>query len=169
MHRDSGASGQSPASSIVASPKPISGNGRILDSPTQSTVMPRGRSPASSPDPIAIGEDDPEIMILKHVPSSPQVHTTFKPAVRLTPVDLKSLSKAKSRTSPLKSVGANGVERLLGKSRKHKLTFAVVVPSPPKRFTHHRARVGRDTSRQDTSRSQDSTQLEPSPRSTRRN
>ena len=157
MHRDSGASGQSPASTVVPSPKPISGNGRILDSPTQNTVTPRGRSAASSPDPIAIGEDDPEIMILKHVPSSPQVHTSFKPAVRLTPVDLKSLSKAKSGMTPLKSVGADGVERLLGKSRKPKLTFAVVVPSPPKRFTHHRARVGRDTSGRDTSRSQDST------------
>ena len=155
MRRDSGASGQPPASSVVSSPKPISENGRVPDSQTQNT--PRGRSPASSPDPIAIGEEDPEIMILKHVPSSPQVHTTFKPAVRLTPVDLKSLSKANSGRSPLKRVGADGVERILGKSRKPKLTFAVVVPSPPKRFTHHRARVSQDTSGRDASRSQDST------------
>lgn len=151
MHRDSGASGQQPASSVVPSPKPVPGNGRVLDSRTHN--VPR-RHTSSSPDPIAISEDDSEIMILKHVPSP---HATFKPAVRLEPVDLKSLSKAKSGTSTLKSVAADGVEKLMGKSRKPKLSFAVVVPSPPKRFTHQRARAGQDPSGRDKSQSQDRT------------
>ena len=151
MHRDSGASGQQPASSFVPSPKPVPGNGRVLDNRTHNAL--RGHT-SSSPDPIAISEDDSEIMILKHVPSS---HATFKPAVRPDPVDLKSLSKAKSGTSTLKSVAADGVEKLLGKSRKPNLTFAVVVPSPPKHLTLQRTRAGQDTSGRDKSQSRDRT------------
>jgi hypothetical protein len=156
MHRDSSASTPQPASSVVPSPKAVPGNGRVPDSRKQNA--PRDCSPASSPDPIAISEDDQEIMVLKHVPSSPHVRAGFKRAARPgPPTHLKSASNVKSSQSPPKSVVTDSVDKPRDKSRKPKLSFAVVVPSPPKRSTHQPARVERATSGRDTSQSQDPT------------
>ena len=110
MRRDSGASGQQRTSSVVPSTSTVSaGNGPILDSTSQN--VPRGHSASSpSPDPIALCEDDQEIVILKHAPGS----------------------RDKSKTSTSKSAVTDGVP---------KLSFAVVVPSPPKHSTHKVRRV----------------------------
>lgn len=117
MRRDSGVSGQQPA---VPSTNNVSGNDRILDSRAQNA--PRGHS-SSSPDPIAISEDDQEIMMLKRIPDSPRERASFKPeAVFAPPTHSQSPSKDKSKTSTPKRA-PSGVPRL---------SFAVVVPSPPK-------------------------------------
>lgn len=154
MHRDSSASSPQPASSVAPSPKTVPGNGRVLDSRTQNT--PRARSPASSPDPIAISEDDQEITILKHVPSSTPVRAGFKRAGP-PPTHLKSLSNVKSRTPTPKSVAVDRVDKPRDKSHKPKPSFAVVITSPPKRSTHQPARAERATSGRHTSQSQDPT------------
>ena len=141
MRRDSGASGasgQQPTSSVVPSVNtvPVPENGRIPDSKALN-VPRRGHSTTSSPDPIAaINEDDQEIVLLKHVPGSPRERTSFKSeAVLAPPTHSQSSSKEKSKTSTPKSAAIDGVPRR---------TFAVVVPSPPKRSTYKPTRVKRE-------------------------
>ena len=137
MRRDSGASGasaQQPTSSVGPTTNTVSENGRIPDSKVQNA--PRGHSTASSPDPIAtMGEDDQEIVILKRAPASPRERTSFKSEAVLAPSShSQSSSKEKSKTSMPKSAVTDGVP---------KLSFAVVVPSPPKR-SYKPTRVGRE-------------------------
>jgi hypothetical protein len=129
MRRDSGASGQQLTSSVVPSTNAIPGNGRLLDSRAQNA--PRGHT-ASSPDPIAICEDDQEIVVLKHnIPGSPRERAGSSSAAVLAPsTHSRSSSKGKSKTP--KSAAGDGVP---------KFSFAVVVPTPPKHSTHKQTRV----------------------------
>lgn len=144
MHRDSGASGQRRTSSVVPSAKTVPRNGRIPDAKAQSAA--RARS-TSSPDPIAICEDDQEIVMLKHIPGSPRGGASFKSeAVSAPPTHSQSSSKDKPR--PKSSAATGGVP---------KLSFAVVVPSPPKRLTHKPPRVKREPPERDSPQSQDHT------------
>ena len=181
MRRDSDASSQRDVTS-VSTPSPTTAaprNGRILHPLLQNNAPPRGtgRSTASSPDPIAMSEDDQEIVMLRHVrPSSPLVRPRLEPVTRLghTPphLNLKSLSQAaKSMTltpktlsqaiKPMaltpKGITTNGVDKPLDKARKAKPSFAVVVPSPPKRLTLKPTSVERNTPGRDVSQSKDST------------
>lgn len=168
MRRDSNAPSQRDAAS-VSTPSPTTAvprNGRVLHRrPQNNAPHPgAGRSAASSPDPIAMNEDDQEIVVLKHVrPSSHLVRPRLEQAMRLggTPphLNLKSLSQAaKPVASPLKSTAtaANGVDKLLDKPRKAKPNFAVVIPSPPKRPILKPASVERSTPRRDAPQSKDS-------------
>jgi hypothetical protein len=141
MRRDSGASGQQPTSSVIPSTNAIPGNGRILDSRSQNA--PRGhKHTTSSPDPIAICEDDQEIVILKHIPGSPRERASFGSEAVLAPsTHSQSSSKDKPKTSNSKSATADGVP---------KLSFAVVVPSPPKHSTHKPTRVERERLERDS-------------------
>ena len=144
MRRDSDAPSQRDAASI-STPSPTTAapwNGRILHRRPQNNASVRGvgRSAASSPDPIAMSEDDQEeIVMVKHVrPSSPQVRPRLEQAMRLgrapPHLNLKSLSQAaKPMASTPKSSATDGVDKLLDKARKPRPSFAVVVPSPPKR------------------------------------
>jgi hypothetical protein len=146
LRRDSGASGQQPTSSIVPSTNTVPGNGRILD--TKAQKAPCVHSTTSSPDPIAICEDDQEIVILKHIPGSPRERASLKSEAVLAPptTHSQSSSKDKSKTSRPKSVTTDGVP---------KLSFAVVVPSPPKRSTYKPTRVEREPPERDSSQLQD--------------
>ncbi|KAI0302953.1 hypothetical protein BC826DRAFT_322421 [Russula brevipes] len=157
MRRDSGVSRQQDASRSPTTT--VSGNGRVLDRRPQNPL--RGHSSASSPDPIAMSEDDQEIVVLKHTqPRHPQVRPRFEPVTRLGPpahLNLKLLSKAKSKTSTPKSVSANGIDGLLDSIRKSRPSFAVVVPSPPKRPTHKPVRVEQDTPVSDATHARDRT------------
>jgi hypothetical protein len=151
MHRDSGASGasgQRRTSSVVPSTKTVPRNGRILDSKAQ--IPPRVRS-TSSPDPIAICEDDQEIMMLKRIPDSPREGASFKSEAVLAPppTHSQSSSKDKSKRSTPKSAATGGVP---------KLSFAVVVPSP-KHFKP--TRVKREPPERHSSQSQDHTPAAP--------
>jgi hypothetical protein len=140
MRRDSGVSGASgqrqPTSSLVPSTNTLPENGRISDSKAQNA--PRGgHSTTSSPDPIAtISEDDQEIVVLEQVPGSPRERTGFKSeAVPGPPTHSQSSLKEKSKTSTPKRAAIDGVP---------KRSFAVVVPSPPKRSTYRPTRVKRE-------------------------
>lgn len=145
MRRDSGASGasvQQPTSSVVPTTNIVPENGRIPDGKVQNA--PRGHSTTSSPDPIAtMSEDDQEIVMLKHAPGdSPRERTGFKSeAVLARPTHSQSSSKEKSKTSTPKSAVTGGVP---------KLSFAVVVPSPPKRSTYKPTRVEREPPERDS-------------------
>ena len=175
MRRDTDASSRRDDAAIVSTPSPTTAgprNGRILHRrPPQNdnnNAPPQGagRSTASSPDPIAMSEDDQEIVVLKHVrpssPSSPQVRPRPESAAWLgrTPphLNLKSLSQAAKpmMASPLKSTTTNGANKLLDKAaRKAKPNFAVVISSPPKRPKP--ASVERNTPGRNASQSKDST------------
>ena len=171
MRRDSDAPSQRDAASI-SSPSPTTAapwNGRILHRRPQDNAPVRGvgHSVASSPDPIAMSEDDQEVVMVKHVrPSSPQVRPRLEQAMRLgralPHLNLKSLSQAAkpmALTSTPKSSATDGVDKLLDKTRKAKPSFAVVVPSPPKRLTlKPTSSVERNTPGRHTSQSKDSTQ-----------
>jgi len=147
MRRDSGASDRRHAASAFKfTPSPnvaVPPNGRVLHRQSQNNVPPPGaprgggRSTASSPDPIAMSEDDQEIMMVKYIPpSSPQVRARLEPVTRIGPPGHPTpLSKAKSRSSTPKNPTATGAEKLLDKPRKSRPNFAIVVPSPPKRPT----------------------------------
>jgi hypothetical protein len=147
MRRDSGASDRRhTAGAFKFTPHPnvaVPPNGRVLHRQSQNNApapgAPRGggRSTASSPDPIAMGEDDQEIVMVKHIsPSSPQVRARLEPVTRIGPPSHSTLlSKAKSRSSTPKNATGTGAEKLLDKSRKPRPNFAIVVPSPPKRPT----------------------------------
>ncbi len=160
MHRDSGASGQQPASSAaVPSTKTVPRNGRILDSRARNA--PRDHS-TSSPDPIAVSEDDQEIVVLKHIPGSPRERASFKPeAVLPLPIHSQSPSKDESKTSTPKSAAADRADKFVDKSRKRKLGFAVVVPSPSKRSTYKPARVEQEPHGRDSSELQGRTPASP--------
>jgi hypothetical protein len=134
-------------SSVVPSTKTV-WNGQIPDGKVQN--VPHVRS-TSSPDPIAMCKDDQEIMMLKHsIPGSPREGASFKSeAVLAPPTHSQSSSKDKSRP---KSAATGSVP---------KLSFAVVVPSPPKRSTHKSTRVKREPPERDSSRSQDRTPAAP--------
>jgi hypothetical protein len=171
MRRDSDAPSQRDAASI-SSPSPTTAvpwNGRILHRRPQNNAPVRGVGPsaASSPDPLAMNEDDQEIVMVKHVrPSSPQVRPRLEPVMRLGRVpphlNLKSLSQAAKPTAltPTPKSGAtDGVDKPLDKARKAKPSFAVVVPSPPKRPTlRPSSSIERNTPGRDTSQSKGSTQ-----------
>ncbi|KAI9507194.1 hypothetical protein F5148DRAFT_1285522 [Russula earlei] len=94
MRRDSGASIKQETSSVLP---------RTLSASEQGAVHRPQKLPssASSPDPIAMGEDDNDIVMLRHVrPSSHEARARFKPIARLAPSSLlKPFSKAKLRTS----------------------------------------------------------------------
>src|SRR6266403_859882 len=124
---DSGASGQQPTSI----PKAVFGNERDLDSPTQNAQ--RSLSSASSLDPIAISEDEEELVKLMLIPSSPH---------------LKPLSEVQSRTSTPKSL-ANATEGL--DDCKPNPSYSVAVPSPPRRSTHGLTHIERGIPEQDAS------------------
>ncbi|KAF8490953.1 hypothetical protein F5888DRAFT_1081978 [Russula emetica] len=158
MRRDSGASGasgQQPTSSVIPSTNTVPGDGRILNSKTQNA--PRGHSTSSSPDPIAaISEDDQEIVMLKHIPGLPRRRAIFNSdseTVLDPPTHSKSSpTKDKSKTSTPKSAATDGVP---------KLSFAVVVPSPPKRSTYKPTRVERGLPERDSSQLQYRTSAAP--------
>ena len=130
MRRDSGVSGQKSTSAVVPSTNTVPGKGRILNSRAQNA--PRGRS-TSSPDPIAINGDDQEIVLLKRIPGSPRELASFKPET--PPIHSQSSLKDKSKKSTPKSAATDGVP---------KLSFAVVVPSPPKHSTYKQTHVERE-------------------------
>ena len=132
MRRDSGVSGQKSTSDVVPFTNTVPGKGRILNSRAQNA--PRGRS-TSSPDPIAINGDDQEIVLLKHIPGSPRELASFKPET--PPIHSQSSLKDKSKKSTQKSPATDGVP---------KLSFAVVVPSPPKHSTYKKTHVEREPS-----------------------
>lgn len=142
MRRDSGTSDRRhAANSFKFTPSPkvaVPPNGRMPHRQSQNNA-PRGgvRSTASSPDPIAMNEDDREIVMVKHIPpSSPQVRARLEAVTRIGPPGHSTpLSKAKSRSSTPKNATATGAEKLLDKPRKPRPNFAIVVPSPPKRPT----------------------------------
>jgi hypothetical protein len=146
LRRDSGASGQQPTSSVVPSTNTVPGNGRILDGKAQKA--PPVHSTTSSPDPIAICEDDQEIVMLEHIPGSPRERAGFKSEAVLAPptTHSQSSSKDKSKTSKQKGTATDGVP---------KLSFAVVVPSPLKRSTYKPTRVGRELPGRDSSQLHD--------------
>jgi hypothetical protein len=145
LRRDSSVSRQEDTLDVIPSPKTTptfvsGGNGRHRR-------IPRGHSSDSSPDPIAMSENDEETVIVKHVrPSVPHARAFLEPPTRLGPPKrLKPLSRATSGTlmpngSPTKPVG-----RLSDKAPRSKPSFAVVITSPPKPATHKSARVGKHT------------------------
>ena len=135
LHRDSsGTSGQEDSSNVSFTPKTGPGNGKIVSHPPQGS--PPGRSTESSPDPIALTEDDQEVVIVKHIrPSPSRAHVHSKPMSRL--INLAQLSqsfKQKSSPSTPKSNGVtvNGLTKSSEKSRKSMPDFAVVVDPPPR-------------------------------------
>ena len=142
MRRDSGASGQQPTSSIIPSTNAVPRSGRILDSRSQNA--PRIHT-TDSPDPISICDDDQEIVILKHTPGLPRERANFKSAAVLAPpTHSQSSSNDKPKTStPKNAAVTNGVP---------KLSFAVVVPSPPKRSTYKLTRAERKPPERGTSK-----------------
>jgi len=69
---------------------------------------------------------------MKHIPGSPRERASFKSeAVLAPPTHSQSTSKDKSKRLTSKSAATDGVP---------KLSFAVMVPSPPKRSTYKPAR-----------------------------
>jgi hypothetical protein len=174
MRRDD-ASGQPDPGNAAPTPSPTAAvpNGRAPHRwPQNDAPRDGGRSPATSPDPIAMSDDDPEIVVLRHIRrSSPQARAPFKPATQHGPsTHLDLLSKVKSRVSTPRTVTSNGAYKHLDLSRKSKPVFAVVVPSPPKRPTLKPALVDQNTTpRWNASRSQDPTRAgTPIPKSTER-
>ena len=100
MHRNSGASGQQPVSTVTPSSKTAPTNGQILDSQVQNALHDHSTTP--SPDPIAMSEDDQEIVMLNHIPHSPWERAGFKPDVPLpSPICSQSLSKDTSKSKAL--------------------------------------------------------------------
>ena len=165
MRRDSDASGQQDVPSVLSSSKTATaGNGQVKDGRPRNA--PHGHSSSTSPDPIAISEDDQEIMILKHTrPSPPQVRARFKPPARFAQpahLDLKLLHKTNWKKAAPKgtTATANGVDKPLDKSRKFKPRFAVVVPSPPKHPIPRPARVEQDALERTLSKSKGPTLAE---------
>jgi len=159
MRRDSGPPGQQDASSVLPpSERTLSGNGRASFRRVQNA--PRGLSSGSSPDPIALSGDDSEIVVLRHVPPSPvQVRDHFKPINRLgPPTRLKRPSKVESWTAAPKSTTGNRIDKEVPNvAPKPKHSFAVVIPSPPKRPTPKPAPLEQHLSVSDLSQSQDGT------------
>jgi len=134
-------SGQQPTSSVVPSTNTVPRNGRFLDRKAQNAK--RGHS-TSSPDPIAtIDKNDQEIVILRHIPGSPRERASSKPeAVFAPPTHSQSPPKDKSKTLTPKSAATDGVP---------KLSFSVVVPSPPKRLTYKPKRAEQELPERDSS------------------
>jgi len=139
LHRDSGASPQSDASNVPLTPvTPKTGppNRQPL------SHLPRSSSPdhssASSPDPIALTEDDQDIILVKHIrPNPSQAHSPSKTMSRL--INLAHLSQSLKRkpsvsTPTPNGVHLNGVAKSPDKPRKPLLDFAVVVDSPPPKY-----------------------------------
>ena len=149
LRRDSSISGQKNVLDVLPTPKitpkAVSGNGRHQDHQLQGT--PRGHSSGSSPDPIAMSENDQEIVVVKHVrPSSPQVRTHLGSTTRVgLPSRLKALSKAKSSTLTPNASTAKQAGNSPNKLHKSKPAFAIVIPSPPKRPTQKPVSVEKHT------------------------
>ncbi len=124
MRRNNGASGQQRTSGVAPS---VFGNGRVLHSQTPN--LPLGHSSASSLDPMAMSEDEEELVISQLIPSSPkspQRHASFKPEAQLSPLThLRPLSKVQSRTSAPEIISADGADN----------RCSVGVSSPPKGST----------------------------------
>ncbi|KAI9466585.1 hypothetical protein BJY52DRAFT_1232951 [Lactarius psammicola] len=127
LRRDSGTSGQGDASNVPLTPKADPENRQSVNPRPQ--ISSPSRSSASSPDPIALKEDDQEVVLVKHIrPSAARAHAGPKPMTRL--INLAHLSqslKHKSSASPLRP---NGVT--LNGSMPD---FAVVVTPPPRHAT----------------------------------
>jgi hypothetical protein len=149
LRRDSNATRQQDPLNILplkTTPKIVSRNGRHQP---QSTRPSRGHSSCSSPDPIAMSENDQEIVIVKHVRPSDPHHVRAPNAIRPEPSPrlgppkrLKPLSPLTQNDSTAKKMG---IGKLLEKSHKSKPRFAVVITSPPKRVTHEPERLGEYT------------------------
>ncbi|KAH9037610.1 hypothetical protein EDB85DRAFT_1935440 [Lactarius pseudohatsudake] len=138
LRRDSGVSDQVDVSNVPLTPKADSGNRQAVNRPPQSSSP--GHSSASSPDPIALKEDDQEVVLVKHIrPSAARAHAHPKPMTRL--INLAHLSqslkhKASASTSKQNDVTLNGVgNKSADKPRKSMPDFAVVVTSPPRHAT----------------------------------
>jgi hypothetical protein len=117
MCRDSVVSSRQPTSGVVPSPETVFGNGRVLDT-SRTTNPPQGRSSASFLDPIATSEDEEELVISLHIPSSPgspHEDASFKP---------------EARTSTSEIISAGDVD-----NRKPNPSYSVGVLSPPERST----------------------------------
>jgi hypothetical protein len=128
MRRNGGASGQWPTSGAAPS---VFGNGRVLDSQTPNP--PHGHSSAFQ-DPMAMSEDEEELVISQLTPSSPgspQGHASFESEAQPSPLThLKALSKVQSRrirTSTPEIIHADGAD-----NRKPNATHitTVVFPRP---------------------------------------
>jgi hypothetical protein len=153
LRRDSSATRQKDPLNVLpvkATPKVVSRNGR-----QQPQNTPRGHSSRSSPDPIAMSENDQEIVVVKHVrPNDPRAQNAIRPEPPPQlgpPKRLQPLSPLTQNDSTAKRIE---IGKLPKKSHKSKTTFAVVVPSPPKRVTHELTRLKEYTPpRPDVSRS----------------
>ncbi|KAH9059387.1 hypothetical protein EDB87DRAFT_1622727 [Lactarius vividus] len=138
LRRDSGISSQEDVLNVSFIPKADLGNRQTVNRPPQSSSP--GRSSASSPDPIALKEDDQEVVLVKHIrPSAARAHAHPKPMTRL--INLAHLSqslkhKASASTPKQNGVTLNGVgNKFADKPRKSMPDFAVVVTSPPRHAT----------------------------------
>jgi hypothetical protein len=125
LHRDSGVLGQEGASNVPRTPKAV-------NRPPQSSSPIR----SSSPDPIALNEDDQEIVLVKHIlPSPSQAHARPKaisPLLNLANLSQSLKLKASTSTPKLNGVALNGVSQSPDKPRKAMPGFAVVVDPPPR-------------------------------------
>lgn len=130
LHRDSGASGQEDASNVPLSPKAA----RIVNRPRRSSSP--GRSPASSPDPIALtAEDDQEVILVKHIRASPSRPKPMSPLINLAHLSQSLRLKTSASAPRPDGTTPNGVSKSPDKPRKSMPDFAVVVNPPPKRAT----------------------------------
>lgn len=134
LRRDSGATGQEDASNAPLTPKAS----QIANRPPPSS--PPGRS--SSPDPIALTEDDQEVVLIKHIRPKPAQTQAARPKPISPLINLAHLSqslKLKTSTStPPRTNGIaalNGVSKSPDKPRKSMPDFAVVVNPPPRHAT----------------------------------
>ncbi|KAH9172113.1 hypothetical protein EDB89DRAFT_995275 [Lactarius sanguifluus] len=91
LRRDSGVSNQVDVSNVPLTPKADPGNRQTVNRSPQSSSP--GHSSASSPDPIALKEDDQEVVLVKHIrPSAARAHAHPKPMTRL--INLAHLSQS---------------------------------------------------------------------------
>ena len=126
LRRDSGASGQKNASNVPLTPK-------TDKRPPQNSSPTR----SSSPDPIALNEDDEEIVLVKHIlpPSPSQAHARPKaisPLINLANLSQSLRLKASTSAPRPNGVTLNGVSQSPDKPRKAMPDFAVVVDPPPR-------------------------------------
>jgi hypothetical protein len=130
LHRDSGASAQEDPSNVPLSPKAA----QIVNRPRRSSSP--GRSPASSPDPIALtAHDDQEVILVKHIRASPSRPKPMSPLINLAHLSQSLKLKTSTSAPKLNGVTPNGVSKSPDKPRKSMPDFAVVVNPPPKYVT----------------------------------
>ena len=145
LRRDSGATGQDDASNVPLTPKASQTANRA----------PPSSSPghSSSPDPIALTEDDQEVVLIKHIRPNPS-QTQARPKPMSPLINLAHLSQSlklkASISTPPKANGVatlNGVSKSPDKPRKSMPDFAVVVNPPPRHATQKSKSREPDTSR----------------------